>query len=307
MARPLRFPFLLPAPVSERQITEMQPLIDQIRMFKNDLVPRYGSKMKRPLKIILGADEFRRRRALAKGVSPEECHSLGAMESQGYLSIQPDPEALAVLCRAANEKFAAANEVAPKGAKTFFSQLLKKEDLDVDGVFVRFALDEKILKTAAAYFGCAPFLESIELLHSKPVDTVSRSQMWHKDRTDKSLFKIFVYCKDVAQENGPFSFLTASESDRVPENLPHYLSDAEMSRYVPLDRTVRITGEAGTTFLIDTSRCYHFGSRCAKPRLAYVAYFTSGFGYFPRETEWDIDQGRAQGLSALQRFALGAR
>ena len=79
-----------------------------------------------------------------------------------------------------------------------------------------------------------------------------------------------------------------------------------MASYVPLARTVSILGDAGTSFLIDTSRCYHFGSRCRQPRLAFVVYYSTGFGYSGRESCWEPDASALQGLSPLQRAAIGS-
>jgi hypothetical protein len=58
--------------------------------------------------------------------------------------------------------------------------------------------------------------------------------------------------------------------------------------------------------MTDTQACYHLGSRCKEPRLAYVAYYSSGFGYRPREKSWKVSQDELSGLSPLQRLALGS-
>ena len=283
----------------------MNATLDKLRFIKNDLLPRNVHRLRRPLKILLSPAEFYDRVANAKTIPTRECYDLKPLKEDGFVRIATDPAPTQSLCLAASAKFAAAKDLPQKGEKAFFSQLLRKEDLLLDGSFLRFALDEKLLRTVAAYMGNAPFLESVELLYSKPVETSSRSQLWHKDRTDKSVLKIFVYCASVNMENGPFSFLKARDSKEVPESLPHYLADEEISKYVSLANVVNVIGNTGTAFLIDTIRCYHFGSRCEKPRLAYVAYYTSGFGYYQRETKWAVSETQLTHLSPLQRFALG--
>jgi hypothetical protein len=163
-----------------------------------------------------------------------------------------------------------------------------------------------MLKTVARYFGVAPFLESVDLLYSKPVaGPPAASQQWHKDRTVRRIIKVFVYINDVTPRNGPLSLLPRQQSSKVPEYLYHYVSDETMARHAPLSKTVALTGAAGTTIMIDSETCYHLGSRCEEPRLAYIAYYTSGFGYRHRETNWQLPSTAASTLSPLQRFALG--
>jgi hypothetical protein len=165
----------------------------------------------------------------------------------------------------------------------------------------RGALDGFILSTVARYLGCATYLEYVDFQHSRPVETLTASQLWHLDRMDRRLVNLFVFCRDVAEENGPFSFLDAPDSSAIPD----YLTDERIAAYADLTRTIRILGEAGTAFLIDTSRCYHFGSRCRKPRLAFAVYYSTGFGYQGRESTWHPSTAELEALSPLQRAALG--
>ena len=41
--------------------------------------------------------------------------------------------------------------------------------------------------------------------------------------------------------------------------------------------------------------------------ITYVAYYTSGFGFYPRETKWDEIVGDTSNLSILQKLALGLK
>jgi hypothetical protein len=283
----------------------MSSIQSKIRFVKNDFIPRNAARIRKPGKIIMGMQEYRARRDLAESIRDEDCLNLDIIRRDGYAMLDLPREEKEILLRSASEKLKATQDYAQRGAKVFFSSLLTKEDLDIDGIYLRLALNEQFLRTTAAYLGYAPFLEYAELLHSKPVETINSSQQWHKDRTDSTLLKIFVYCLDVTLENGPFSFMSAADSLQVPALRPHYLTDDRMGKYVPLSRTIQLTGNAGTAFFVDSSRCYHFGSRCAKPRLAFVIYYNTGFGYFPRESKWTVSESRRASLSPLQRFALG--
>ena len=277
-----------------------------LKSYARDRVQRYRERLSRPVRIARAYKEYTTRRTLAAGVNPSDCYDLPTLTEQGYLRVVPPGSVTTELVSEGQRKLADAQTLPQYRSKAFFSQLLSGKELDLSSVFLRFALEEKMLKTVARYFDVAPFLESVDLLYSKPLGgPPSASQQWHKDRTDRRIIKVFVYINEVTPRNGPLSLLPRQESSRVPEYLYHYVSDETMARHVPLSKTVALTGQAGTTIMIDSETCYHLGSRCEEPRLAYIAYYTSGFGYRHRETSWQISSAAVSTLSPLQRFALG--
>jgi hypothetical protein len=134
------------------------------------------------------------------------------------------------------------------------------EDLLVHPAFVDAALHPLVLSTVTAAMGLVPHLECIEVYVSRPSsDALSISQPWHRDVNDKATIKLFVYLNDVDDDTGPFTFIPADCSERVPRNLAHYMSHAQISGFVSGSDWRRTLG--GTAFLIDTSRCLDFGSR----------------------------------------------
>jgi hypothetical protein len=272
-----------------------------------DQVRRKAERFSRPLRIARKYGEYQLRRRSAHGVPLEICYDVSTLSEQGYLRVSPTPPGVKELVDASRRKLADARALPQSRNKAFFSQLLGPDDLDPGGVFLRFALNEKLLGSTARYLGVAPFLESVELLYSKPIEgPPAQSQQWHRDRTDRRIMKVFVYAVEVTPRNGPLSLLSRPDSDRVPESLFHYIPDEQMARYVSPERTVALTGGAGSTIMIDTQACYHLGSRCQEPRLAYVAYYSSGFGYRPRESSWTVAPEALARLSPLQRLALGS-
>jgi hypothetical protein len=276
-----------------------------LKSYVRDQMRRNAERFSRPLRIVRGYGEYQDRRRTADAIPASRCYDVGALRAEGHLRIEPPADIVGDLVGASRRKLSAAQSLPQSRNKAFFSQLLEPSDLSLDGPFMRLALDEKLLATTALYLGVAPFLESVELLYSKPIQgQPAQSQQWHRDRTDRRIIKVFVYANDVTPRHGPLSLLSRSDSDRVPERLFHYVPDQQMARYVEPSRTISLTGPAGTTIMIDTQACYHLGSRCQEPRLAYVAYYSSGFGYRPRERSWKV--APAAGLSALQRLALGS-
>ncbi|HEX7336623.1 MAG TPA: hypothetical protein VF252_05385 [Gemmatimonadales bacterium] len=278
-----------------------------LKSYVRDQVRRNAERFSRPIRIARGYGEYQDRRRAASEVPRAATYDVDTLQEQGYLRIQPPQALVSELVTASRQKLAGIRSLPQSRNKAFFSQLLGATDLELDGVFMRFALDDKLLGTTALYLGVAPFLESVELLYSKPIEgQPAQSQQWHRDRTDRRIIKVFVYAVDVTPRQGPLSLLSRSDSARVPELLFHYVPDQQMARYVEPGRTIALTGPAGTTIMTDTQACYHLGSRCQEPRLAYVAYYSSGFGYRPREGHWQVPETQRARLTPLQRLALGS-
>ena len=279
-----------------------------LKTYVRDQVRRNTERLSRPIRIARGYKEYAARRALAESIALAGCWDVSALTAEGYLMVPGTPDLVPELILASRAKLARAESVPQSRNKAFFSQLLDAADRGLDTIFTQFALSDKVLQTSAKYLGVAPFLESIELLYSKPIQgPPAQSQQWHKDRTDRRIVKVFVYINDVTPRHGPLSLLPRAESAKVPEFLFHYLTDEQMAKHADLSKMVALTGAAGTTTLIDSQTTYHLGSRCQEPRLAYVAYFSSGFGYRDRETQWLVDSEQSRRLSPLQRYALGAQ
>ena len=277
-----------------------------LKLYVADQVRRNRERLSWPLRVASKFPEYTHRRTVARAVAPSGAWDVSPLEQLGYLSVATPPPLVGPLVEAARGRLPEAAAAGQSRNKPFFSQLLLDADRQLSSVFLRLALDDVILATVARYLGLSPFLESIELLYSRPLaGPPSLSQQWHRDRSARRIVKMFVYATDVREEHGPLTLLPREESNKVPERLFHYIPDAQISRYADLSKAVAFTGPAGTTTLLDSQACYHLGSRCREPRLAYVAYYTSGFGYRPRETTWRLPDAEVQTLRPLQRLALG--
>lgn len=217
----------------------------------------------------------------------------------------PDPDMAETLsvCRTIIEERA---DTATRTGKGFFSQLIKSEDLWQNPVLLRTAMNPYVLDVMSACYGKLPFLESIELLVSYPNETgtLSQSQKWHIDRTDSMVVKQIIYIDDVTEDNGPFSSLPPHESAKVPFLTKHYLDDDEIARYTDLARLTRVEGATGTRMLVDTGRCYHFGSRVKRRRHALFYYYNTGFAKFARQGHWRDTPAARMDWSPLQRRVL---
>ncbi|MGH7743039.1 MAG: phytanoyl-CoA dioxygenase family protein, partial [Candidatus Eiseniibacteriota bacterium] len=188
------------------------------------------------------------------------------------------------------------------GSAAVCSRLLRDEDFSPHSIFVRFALNERVVRTVAKYMGVAPYLTHLDLVESNPgTAPPSDSQLWHTDRTDHAVVKLVVYVSDVTQEHGPLCAYPRPESRKVPRVHAHYVPDDRLASYVDRSRMVPLLGPAGSTFLVDTHNCLHMGSRAQSQRLAYFAFYETGFG---TDRVWAIDKLRLQALSESQRMLL---
>lgn len=190
--------------------------------------------------------------------------------------------------------------------KAFFEEMLSDEDLGSFPAFAAAALDEGVLSSVIRAIGMVPHLESVDVLASAPTAaSPSASQLWHYDVNDDRIIKLFIYLEDCWSQHGPFTFIPAEPSQRVSGALGHYVSDEDISKHVPGASWRAVEGPAGTAFLIDTGRCYHFGSRSESTRYAYIATYSSGLKFMRRSRLWPRLLGeRMRALTPLQQRVL---
>jgi len=109
------------------------------------------------------------------------------------------------------------------------------------------------------------------------------SQLYHRDYHSTPTVYVVVALRDIGVDDGPLHFLGAEDSRRLDEALdygargvPYRLTDERVHAVVPPDSVHRFNARRGTVLWIDSSRCYHFGSRRpAMPRYQVQYAFTS--------------------------------
>jgi hypothetical protein len=193
--------------------------------------------------------------------------------------------------------------------KAFFAQLIKPEDLVAFPGLVRVGLNDQVLNILACTYGIVPYLESVDLLVSFPAQspTLLQSQLWHIDRTDSVVVKQIIYIDSVGADEGPFGLLPPYESVKVPSLVRHYLTDDQIARHVDLSLTTHFEGAAGARALVDTGRCFHYGSRVKKRRHALFYYYNTGYGKYKRRGKWHDSPLADLTWSPLQRQVLDLR
>ena len=190
--------------------------------------------------------------------------------------------------------------------------------LDFQNPFVRFALDDRILKIAGAYLGVwgKMFYYSLWLTRVIPKDSPRfRSQNWHRDPDDKRMCKMFLYLKDIDNNSGPFQYIKGSQcggrwSHVAPQRPPKgsYPPQGEVERSVaPEDITV-CTGQAGTIIFADTAGLHRGGYATESERLMSTAEYSSNATFRPPRFTLPKNFNALQAtLSPRAKYALDRR
>jgi hypothetical protein len=178
--------------------------------------------------------------------------------------------------------------------KPFIVDLRRDRDLVKHPAFLDFALSAPVLKVAATHLNQCPLLSRTRPPGVRLTESSSRydphaggpyreSQLYHRDLHDRPLVYVIVLVRDVTERSGPFTFLPTSASDRVAlatgnekRGRPYRLTDKEVYRHVAREEAIPLSYPRGTVLFIDSSRCFHYGSRdCSIPRYQVMYAFTS--------------------------------
>lgn len=186
------------------------------------------------------------------------------------------------------------------GSREFFQQIVTDEHIARCPSVLDFATSSQVLLPAIRYLGFLPTLSAAKPLGVRLAESDQRfvpdwdgkyraSQLFHCDYHDSPMVYVIVCLRDVTHETGPFSFLGISASDRARAALgyhrrghPYRVSDQEIFSAVDRKELVEFAYPAGTVLFLDSSKCFHYGSRdCAKPRYlmmyAYVSVHRTDF------------------------------
>jgi hypothetical protein len=109
------------------------------------------------------------------------------------------------------------------------------------------------------------------------------SQLWHRDREDFKILKVFVYLSDVDEGAGALTYARGSQRSRGLKSNPECFveggvkrsKDEQMAAVVPPERWVQAKGPTGTIVFADTSGYHKGGLARERDRLMYVCMFTS--------------------------------
>lgn len=206
----------------------------------------------------------------------------------------------------------------------FLRSLLFPGDLERYPAFLDFITSSEILDIAARRLGTVPvlsktrppgvrFMESNTALDPEAAGPFRESQLFHLDLHDSPLMYVLVMARDIPPEAGPWTFLPQSASDRAVSKLRYRekgtryrVTDEEMAAAVEPSERIVFSGRKGDVLFIDSSRCFHFGSRgSVVPRFQVMFGLTT-----PCRTDLSqtfitpIRYPQSEGDSELRRLVL---
>lgn len=136
-------------------------------------------------------------------------------------------------------------------------------------------LNQRLLNIVEAYLGLPVAYDGMNMFYTVADGRQIGTRKWHRDREDRRMVKIAVYCNDVGEGTGPLqvvrpNVVTGDLADKFTyPALSQELLEARLGGPV-IDRdVVTCTGPAGTVIFSDTARQYHRGKpatsrdRCA--------------------------------------------
>ena len=196
------------------------------------------------------------------------------------------------------------------GSKSYMMHLIHfAQEHSIDSPLVKLALDRKLLEIVSSYLGLWPRLYSISALLNFPTaGEAEKAQLWHRDREDLKIVKVFIYLVGVDENCGPFSYIPATHQNRAdlamgPKRNDKNITDDEMRMKFPSETWRICTGPTHTMILADTVG-YHRGGKPLKGNRILITFtYTSGT---PLKSKCPRVLGRPSWhMDEIQREALG--
>jgi hypothetical protein len=176
------------------------------------------------------------------------------------------------------------------GHKSFWVSLLDEDLVNgafaTDHPFVRYALQPSVLRILGDFMHDLPQLSDVLLTLSQPSGDkpLSYSQLWHLDHDDKRVCKLFIYLTDVRDiKDGPLTFIPAPSSKSFRNTIKSHMSDDKVFSKVDRSAVKEIVAPRLSSFIVNTARCLHMGSRIQsdRTRLLYTATYIQPPRMFP--------------------------
>ncbi len=176
--------------------------------------------------------------------------------------------------------------------RSYFQDMWSPADMERYPSFLDFATSTDVLATVSSYLRCIPSLSTtlpsgIRLVESNACfddqrDTPHDSQLYHIDYYSMPNVYVLVLLRDTTFENGPWTFLPRACSQIVGEKLgywkrgkPYRVSDEEVYSVVDRRQAIEFAYPRGTVLFIESSGCFHYGSRNSViPRFQLMYAYT---------------------------------
>ncbi|MBI2374202.1 MAG: CDP-glycerol glycerophosphotransferase family protein [Deltaproteobacteria bacterium] len=192
-----------------------------------------------------------------------------------------------------------AGELGSDDEKTYALELLGRHpEFDPSSEFGRIATHPTIQQIADHYFGLPARLRYLNVWHTLASEREARdSQLWHRDREDLRILKVFVYLVDVDEGNGPFTYARtthalgmrrATKPASFQQKGIERSTDQQLARTIPPELWLAATGKKGTVVLADTHGYHKGGFARTADRILFTCMFTSASSQSEELMRWPM-------------------
>jgi hypothetical protein len=207
----------------------------------------------------------------------------------------------------------------------FFRNVLFPSDFEKYPAILDFILSSELLTVAAQHLRTVPllsktmppgvrFMESNAALDSDWAGPFRASQLYHLDIHDTPLVYVLVLVEDATDESGPWTFLPASVSARAKAALRYQqpgtdyrVTDEQMYSVIDPKEVISFTGKKGSVLFIDSSACFHYGSRrSVRPRFQLMYGLTTPCRCDVFQTQYENKYPVPADASRLRRMVTEA-
>jgi hypothetical protein len=181
-----------------------------------------------------------------------------------------------------------------------FYQCERPEDFINYPDLLNFALSDAVLRIVSDYYGMVPRLQEVGIWLTMPEERdLFSSQLFHLDKPECALLKLFINLDYTTPETGPLTLLPANVSSKVRRATSYEkvyfhedgrLKDAQVFASCKPSDCVDLSGPSGCGGFADTSHCFHYGSRCAtgERKMLAIAFILPHLARTDRTALFDL-------------------
>ena len=163
--------------------------------------------------------------------------------------------------------------------KPYLQNILPEDAAKRYPSLVDFGTSSRMMAAVAPTYGFIPHFstslprgirlqESSTVHDPTPLAPPRDSQNWHRDYHIEPTFYVITLIRDVTDDCGPLHWVSASVSERVSKafnyrsrHCSYRITDEQFFSVVDPAEVHKLVGSPGTTLFIDSSACFHMGSR----------------------------------------------
>jgi len=213
------------------------------------------------------------------------------LEEKGFTQINSEEKVFNLILNKYSNMFKSKKfKNAFENSKKQFLNSYKINLLENDNhIFLKFLFQNNLIGTISSYLGRYFTLNGAYIFYSKnEIFEHGRSQELHLDGDALKQLKIFVHLSDVDLNSGPLNVMPRNVSKILFSNFRKQhliktrstkISDDKVQKNI-LEKISPLIGKRGTINIVDTSNCYHYGSRPGnRERVVLLFQFVSSFSY----------------------------